>query len=309
MSAQAICSATASLLDAEVRTAALLPGTRSAIRLLAQYLENFANTLVHESDLPAWFLHNSPIHHNKSWWEQSPSIGKTLFKLGMDFRDTLSKDPPEAFNGIPGWLDARRKIVLKLQLASPSSGTGDFGVNESEVFRIASTLHAYSAEIHYSRGNYLLALLFLHRASEWLIASLCASNSLLIFTKSGYRLKTAAPGEVVGFDKMIDALVSNDPGALAGSGALFSELNAWRNLFAHTHHMSAPTAQVATGIYEQIRTLLKSIGGQPWRDSLKVLQQPFPLRVQDILDPNLVLRTGFRVESAAQLGIEAAAAL
>lgn len=307
MSAQAICGAAAALLDAEKRTTMVPPSTRSAVRLLAQYMENFASTLVHQSELPAWFVHDTPDAGNKRWWDGSPSIGTTIYQLTKAFRDTLTKEPPEAFCDIPRWLEARRGVLLKLQLASSASSPGQFGATESDVFRTASTVHAYSAEIHYSRGNYSLALLFLHRACEWLIASLCASNSLLDFThRHGYRL-LSAPLNPPGFDMIIGALLAKDPVALRGSSGPFDQLNWWRNLLAHTHHMSAPRQDVATALYKQIQNSLPGIGGKAWKDALAVLQQPFPLTVRDVLDPHRLLRTGFKVEAADQLGIEALA--
>jgi hypothetical protein len=298
-----VVDACASLLDAQRRAPPLPTSTASSITMIAAFAENFGRGLLSEWSQPGYFLHENHHPRNKNWWKTPPTLGASLFRASEQFRTTVTGPYRDAFKEVRYWLISLREETLKLHFSASSTYSGMTPRSEGSVFRIASAFMAFSADLHKDGGRYVLALICLHRASEWMMAALCDDNNMLDYTShDGFRLRTT--GSAPGYAALQLGLLTADSTALKGMNSKFSDLNSWRNLLVYTHHMSAPTAHDADILFSAVRSTLPALGGPEWRDCLAVLKKPFPLRIVDLIDPFQELRSGITISSSSDLVAE-----
>jgi len=303
---QLVASASAALLDAQRRSPPMPPSTASSFRMMAAFTTHFGRDVLSEWSQPGFFLHDSHHYSNRNWWKNKPSLGSSLFKVAQIFKDTVTGTHGEVFKPVRGWLEGMRSEVLKLHLGGSAAYSGGVARSEGSVFLTASAFLAFSADQHMAQGRYVLALLCLHRASEWMMAALCDSHAMLDYTsKSGPRIRSS--GKPLSYAELLTELITFDSAALNGKNVEFDSLNAWRNLLVYTHHMSAPKPDAAKQLFAVVRSTLPSLGGGEWRDCMATLEVPFPVLIADLIDPFEELRSGFSVttpdELVAELGL------
>lgn len=301
-----VTNASAALLDAQQRTPSIPAATAASLRMMAAFTENFGQNLLSQWSQPGYFVHESHDSRNKNWWKNSPELGASIFKASELFRTTVTGPHGEAFKAVRSWLEALRAEVLKLHLGGSAAYSGGVIRSEGSAFLIASAFLTFSADLHMEQGRYVLGLIFLHRASEWMMASLCDSKNMLSYTyRDGPRLHSS--GESLTYSALLIELLTVDSTALKGKEEAFKSLNAWRNLLVYTHHMSAPRPEDAKHLFSVVRSTLPALGGEEWRGCLDVLRQPFPVKIVDLIDPFEELRSGFSIttpqELLAELGL------
>ncbi|MEA9589197.1 hypothetical protein VC279_19910 [Xanthomonas sp. WHRI 10064A] len=298
-----VANASAALLDAQQRSPSIPASTAASFRMMAAFTENFGQGLLSEWSQPGFFVHDTHDSSNKNWWKNSPSLGSSIFRTSELFRTTVTGTHGEAFKEVRSWLDGLRGEVLKLHLGGNAAYSGGVIRSEGSAFRIASAFLTFSFDLHMDQGRYVLALMCLHRAAEWMMASLCDSNKMLVYTnKSGPRLRSS--NESLTYSALLLELLAADSTALKGKEKEFESLNSWRNLLVYTHHMSAPKPDDAKDLLSVVRSTLPALGGKDWRDCLTVLKRPFPVQIADLIDPFKELRSGFSVSTPEELVAE-----
>lgn len=261
---------------------------------IAQFVSDFGRTSLHEWTLPAFFIHDDALPKHRVWWKEPSSLASSLERSNQRFAAILNGEIPPSLKKIKDWIEAIKEEATDLHLEMTSTR------RESDVFRQASAFMTVSSDIHHANKNYVLALLFLHRAAEWLLAAKCADQSMLDFTsRKGARMATQNK-EWVGFDALHSAL-SNGGFSLNGMSNDLIKLNAWRNLFVYTHHMSCPRTIDAESLFLRVRSGLPGIANSKWKGAVKALSEPWPVELEDMLDPSGDLRSAYSVHSAISL--------
>ncbi len=263
---------------------------------ISQFVSEFGRTSLHEWSLPAFFIHDDALPKYRVWWKEPSSLANSLERSNQRFAAILNGGVPSSLQKVKDWIEAIKEEAKDLHLEVASTR------KESDVFRQASAFMTVSSDVHYANKNYVLALLFLHRAAEWLLAAKCADQNMLDFTsRSGARM--ANPNkDWVGFDALHSAL-SNSGFSIGGISNDLIKLNSWRNLFVYTHHMSCPRSVDAESLFLRVRSGLDNIANSKWKGAVKVLGEPWPVELEDMLDPNGDLRSSFTVHSALSLAI------
>ncbi|WP_447803906.1 hypothetical protein [Pseudomonas kilonensis] len=263
---------------------------------MAQFATEFGRTSLHEWTLPAFFVHDDALPKHRNWWKEPSSLAGSFERTNQRFAAILTGGIPASLQKVKTWIGTIEEEAAGLHLESTSTQ------KESDVFRQASAFMTISADIHHANKNHVLALLCLHRATEWLLAAKCADQNMLDFTsRSGARMASGNK-DWISFDALLTAFAN---GGLTLNGMMndFVKLNSWRNLFAYTHHMSSPRPVDADSLFFRIRTGLPNIANGKWKNAVRVLSQPWPVALEDMLDPSGDLRTTFSVHSAASLVI------
>ncbi|WP_152623972.1 hypothetical protein [Stutzerimonas stutzeri] len=278
-------------------TTTLPRSTQRLLVKLAQFVDEFGRTSLHEWTLPAFFLHEDTSAKNRSWWKKPSSLAESFDKAHQRFPAILTGSVPPSLLKIRTWIRALQEQAAELHLSNPSIQT------ESDVFRQASAFMTASADIHYANNSYVLALLALHRAAEWLLAAKCADQELLDFSSyDGVRMAVGEKKQV-SFDVLLTSFI-NQGQTLNGMAADLAKLNTWRNLFAYTHHMSCPRSDDANILFSKVRGGLPSIANTKWKRAVEALSLPWPVSLEDMLDPNGELRNSFMVLSVDALILE-----
>lgn len=290
----AVCSSAARLEFFGGCSNSLPSSSQRLVLKVAQFTLEFGRTSLHEWTLPALFVHEDALPKRRNWWKDPSSLASSLEKTNQRFSAILTGGIPHSLQKIKDWIGAIKNEAtdLHLEITSPRK--------ESDVFRQASAFMTVSSDVHFKNENYVLALLFLHRAAEWLLAAKCADQSLLDFTsRSGARMAT--PGkEWVGFDNLHSSL-RNNGFSLGGVSNDLMELNSWRNLFAYTHHLSCPRSSDAETLFKKVRGGLPGIANNRWKQAVEALSEPWPVELEDMLDPGGDLRNTFTVHTASSL--------
>lgn len=293
----AVCTSGARLEAFGGATLAFPSRSQRLLVKLAQFVCEFGRTSLHEWALPAFFTHDDAVPKNRVWWKDPSSLADSFQRTQQRFPAILTGAIPPSLQKVREWINAFREQAEGLHLASSS------GQTESDVFRQASAFMAVSADIHHANQSHILSLLCLHRAVEWLLAAKCADQGMLNFTSlSGVRMG-AGKNELISFDLLLTAL-TNQGMTLYGMVGDLLKLNSWRNLFAYTHHMSSPRASDAAILFSRIRSNLPHIANAKWNNTVRVLSEPWPVSLEDMLDPAGELRDTFTVYQATSLLIE-----
>jgi len=201
---------------------------------------------------------------------------------------------PPSFQSVRDWIKGFREEADGLWL-SPTSLE-----SESDVFRKASAFMAAMADVHHINRRYVLALLCLHRAVEWMLAAKCSDQNMLDFTsRQGPRMASGRQ-DLISFDLLLTSLTNQGIG-LNGMVADLATLNSWRNLFAYTHHMSSPNVATAESLYANIRPNLPYIANSKWKNAVSALREPWPVSLEDMLDPTGEIRDAYAIHSPSNL--------
>lgn len=272
-----------------------LPGRSQRLLVkLAQFAHEFGRTSLHEWTLPAFFIHDDALPKYRNWWKQPSSLAGSFERTHERFAAILTGSVPDSLKKVREWIGGFREQATGLHLIPASTQT------ESDVFRQASAFMTVSADVHLANQSHILALICLHRAVEWLLAAKCADQNLLDFTSAaGVKMRS---GELLGFDALLTAFAQQGM-TLNGMMNDLVKLNSWRNLFAYTHHMSCPRTAEAETLYKRIRSGLPAIVNNQWKATVRVLSEPWPVSLEDMLDPAGVLRDTYSVHSADSLTI------
>lgn len=282
------------LISDEKRLSVLPSATTSLLAKLARFIEEFGRGTIREWVLPALFIHPDNEDKRKCWWKDEPSIARSFKQSAERFNALVNGNVPVPVSEIRNWLLSLHAEAVKLYL---SPGTTR---SEADVFRTASSFMAVSADLHQNQDRYVLALLYLHRACEWLLAAECADLNLLDFSlRSGPRIKSS--GKSLGFNDLLNELANAGNARVSGHYASFATLNTWRNLLACTHHMSAPSKVDASALFTSIRGILPNLGGAEWKKTFATLNTPFPLSLADFLDPFGDVRSTYSLKTAAEM--------
>ena len=290
----AVCNAGDRLVIIGCKTDALPKRSQKLLKKLAQFMSEFGRTSLHEWSQPAYFVHPDTSLRNRRWWKNPSSLAITLQRTTERFVAILNGVVPPKIKQIKTWIEEFESQADGLHL-NPASTR-----NESDVFRQASAFLVVNADIHQANKSYILALLSLHRAVEWLLAAKCADEGLLDFTShDGVRMNDS-DNKLISFDLLLSAL-TNRGMTLNGMVPSFGSLNSWRNMFAYTHHMSSPQIGDAIDLFNKIRASLPHIANNEWKNSVKILSNPLPISLEDILDPCGEIRDSFKIYDAVAL--------
>ncbi|MGJ5998871.1 hypothetical protein ACSBR8_27000 [Pseudomonas aeruginosa] len=290
----AVCASGARLEVFSTSTALLPERTKKLLVKLAQFAHEFGRTSLHEWTLPAFFIHDDALPKYRNWWKQPSSLASSFERTYARFSAILTGDVPASLQRIREWICGFKDQAAGLYLAPASSQI------ESDVFRQASAFMAVSADIHHANHSHILALICLHRAVEWLLAAKCADQNLLDFTSTtGVRMRS---GELLSFDALLTAFTQQGM-TLNGMINDLGKLNSWRNLFAYTHHMSCPRMADARSIFTRIRSGLPGVANSSWKENVKTLSCPWPVSLEDMLDPAGEVRDTYSVHSVDSLRI------
>lgn len=292
----AVCTSAARLEIFSGMSNVLPASSQRLLVKLAQFASEFGRTSLHEWSLPAFFIHDDALPKYRIWWKEPSSLASSLERSNQRFTAILNGGIPSSLQKVKDWIEAIKEEATDLHLEMTSTR------KESDVFRQASAFMTVSSDIHHANKNHVLALLFLHRAAEWLLAAKCADQNMLDFTsRSGARMATPNK-EWIGFDALLSAL-ANGGFSLNGMSSDLTKLNSWRNLFVYTHHMSCPRMVDAESLFVRIRSGLPNIANNKWKGAVKALSEPWPVELEDMLDPSGDLRSAFSVHSALSLVI------
>jgi hypothetical protein len=191
---------------------------------------------------------------------------------------------PPVVARMEAWLTAIIAQIKRLALT--------IGGNHQVVFETASAWFAAAALRHIECAHAGWGILFLHRAVEWLMMAIAADRGLMDFTRAGGRYKSQylGPNEVMGFRAHMTVLESY----ISSKGVmdLFEELNAWRNMLPYTHHMTvARDIDAYTMMSKTVDALPGFSGSRSWITALQVFAAVAPLEIEDLLDPDGLLRS------------------
>ncbi|WP_372029193.1 hypothetical protein [Pseudomonas kurunegalensis] len=270
-----------------------LPGRSQRLLVkLAQFAQEFGRTSLHEWTLPAFFIHDDASPQYRNWWKQPSSLAGSFERTHARFPAILTGSVPDSLQKVRKWIGGFKEQATGLHLEPTSTQT------EADVFRQASAFMAMSADVHHANHSHILALICLHRAVEWLLAAKCADQNLLDFTSTtGVRMRS---GDLLSFDTLLTAFAQQGL-TLNGMMNDLVKLNSWRNLFAYTHHMSCPRTTEAESLFRRIRVGLPTIANNQWKATVKVLSEPWPVSLEDMLDPAGEVRDTYSVHSADSL--------
>ena len=290
----AVCTAGDRLEILGCQAESLPKRSQKLLKKLAQFMSEFARTSLHEWSQPTYFVHHDTSFKNRRWWKNPSSLAINFQRTAERFLAIVNGVVPPKIKKIQTWVEEFEKQAAGLHL-SPSSAR-----NESDVFRQASAFLTVNADIHQANKSHILALLSLHRAVEWLLAARCADEKMLDFTShDGVRMDDK-DNKLIGFDILLTALVNRGI-MLNGMIGSFVTLNAWRNMFAYTHHMSSPDTSDGVALFFKIRESLPDIANHEWKQSVRVLSTPWPISLEDILDPWGEIRDSFKIYDVAEL--------
>lgn len=270
-----------------------LPGRSQRLLVkLAQFAHEFGRTSLYELTLPAFFIHDDASPKYRNWWKQPSSLADSFARTHARFPAILTGSVPDSLKKVREWIGGFKEQAAGLRLEPASTQT------ESDAFRQASAFMAVSADVHHANHNHILALICLHRAVEWLLAAKCADQNLLDFTSTtGVKMRS---GDLLSFDALLTAFAQQGL-TLNGMMNDLGKLNSWRNLFAYTHHMSCPRTAEADGLFKRIRSGLPAIANNQWKAAVNVLSEPWPVSLEDMLDPAGEVRDTYSVHSANSL--------
>jgi|GEM_PF-2590239 len=267
------------------------------VKKVLQFLEHLAKTCLSEFGLPAIYRHGTPDAAYKSWWHIQPSFHNVCQMSLQKFEAVLGFGPPASYLALKQWLSTLQKQVADFK----SPGTGD---PEVARFRVASAFFTALSDSWFAREHAVLGMIALHRAAEWLLVAMCASQQLLDFSnRSKVEVLTSAGWKPLSFDTALDALVANGASLSNLVGPLQS-LNAWRNLCGYTHHLSAPETAVALPLCADIRDRLHKLADASWSKAVEVYKTPLPLNLTMLLDPNGTLKEHIAELTQQDLSIE-----
>lgn len=263
----------------QVAAVALGPGRCNAQTVpWADYLQTFADEVISTFEQGTTYVHVAPTNAHKSWWRAPPEASQRCARA-QSALFPLSASPPT--NRVRTWLTALRTEFDAMHL-SP-------GTSPAVAFERASAWYAGCAIRHYEQEHLGFALLFLHRAVEWMMMTKMAQAGYLDFTRPGGEYKAAYQVNNVARPSFSASmsLLSLSPGFMAS----FAALNDWRNLLPYTHHMSvAQQATARTLIGKVVDDLPRFAQSTSWVAAAKVFTTPLPLGLEDLLDPDGTLR-------------------
>jgi hypothetical protein len=290
----AVCTAGDRLGILGSNTDALPLRSQKLLKKLALFMSEFGRTSLHEWTLPAFFVHEDTSPKNRRWWKKPSSLAFAFQRTTQRFSATLNGVVPPNLKQIHGWVQAFETQANGLHLDPASSRS------ESDVFRQASAFMTVGADIHQANQNYVLALLSLHRAVEWLLAAKCADEGILDFTSNDGVRMNDPDKKLISFDLLLTAL-TNRGIMLNGMVGSIATLNSWRNLLAYTHHMSSPSFSDAIDLFTKIRSTLPDIANNEWKQAVSTLSSPWPISIEDILDPYGEIRDSFTLHETINL--------
>jgi hypothetical protein len=286
-----ICNAATLIRATEALEAAVrVQSTASFVRYnpltarLAQFLRDLGERLILPMEQGILYVHHNNDTARRNWWRAQSTLLEVCINLRSDLRTIGAPEIPPVVARMEAWLTAIIAQIKRLALT--------IGGNHQVVFETASAWFAAAALRHIECAHAGWGILFLHRAVEWLMMAIAADRGLMDFTRAGGRYKSQylGPNEVMGFRAHMTVLESY----ISSKGVmdLFEELNAWRNMLPYTHHMTvARDIDAYTMMSKTVDALPGFSGSRSWITALQVFAAVAPLEIEDLLDPDGLLRS------------------
>ena len=224
---------------------------------------------------------NQPVHRN--WWTKNPTLKTACDECLQSMHREFSSSPPLDIRPLYEWLNAVRANLLKLNKA--------VGTSHADVLRQAGALCAGIADRNFAEARLSLALIYLHRAADWVLKAKCSDTGLIDFRSAGggYVHQPHLPIGVLESLRQLRGVVS-----LHGIDSPLEELNKWRNNAVQTHHLSTCPPADAVALYQDIRGKLRHLTNAAFDPASAALSAPLPLNPMTLLDGDGSVRASFR---------------
>lgn len=196
----------------------------------------------------------------KAWWAQRSDLSREISIVRQELTRCFQGAIPERIQGsFAAWMaQLTKKIDSDLFVAS-----------QEDALYEASALCRQLSAIHFSFGRHTLAVIYCHRATDFLLFSMCAAEKLIDFTKNngGGKLKTP-----IQEDSTISILNCYD--SLIQSGVIlpdtnreeqFKKLNSMRNLLLYTHYFGSISSSDAKILLTETFAELEKLAGTRWK--------------------------------------------
>jgi len=250
---------------------------------IVEFIRQLTQRLIRPFEQAAAYHHPNSNSAHRNWWKSFPTLRTACGELVSQFQSTFSRSPPEELKEMGVWLDKLFKLLTLLRKET--------GQSEPSVLKQASAFCTARADAALRAGHAGLALLYLHRGVDWLLTAKCADAGHIVFNTYGGRY-THDSSTPISFASSL-SLLSQQP--LHGLEAHFKELNAWRNLAIHTHHMTLIPNGEAEALYLKIRPKLKHLADTAWDQACSDYGLPPPLTLLSLLDADGTVRSAFTV--------------
>lgn len=255
---------------------------------IANLLKNLANELLLPMEQGVLFSDATNDLINRSWWTKRSNLIAVCSALRTELHSIGLPAQCRIATNLGEWLDAIRIHISQMNahVVSPV------------VFEKVSAWFMGASLRHIECAHAGWAILFLHRSVEWLLVAKATSLGLIDFARKPggvYRpWACTTSDDKLGFGNHMDILSSRIQ--FHNLRDLFNELNGWRNVLPYTHHMSVALDEKARKlIFDIVAGLPKFAASTTWLRAAEAFARPPPIEVEDLIDPDNLLRSAFSV--------------